>query len=507
MFRSAIIIFCVNYCAFLFSQNVSFSRPFETFRKNVPIALINNHAHYFHVLRYNKDIHDLTIERRNKPSAEIIAFTPLKMDSVNASWFDYENLDYIFYEHNHQIYFVFEKVLNTRREIYLKIIDSTGRSTGFNQLAILEMDKATENLRFEFKITGQDKILIVGIQDYIGGSSKRVALLYDPVKREKLWVKKLAPENPGTGYSQGFVCNSNNDLYYLMLKQRISSYKRKYMDHRQVEVPVFSHELMAVTASFKNSTSLVRTEIAQKDIGQMYGLTLCADDKDLALILHFSHYDSSGREKAFFLTQKWSNDLSRMTYSKIIPLDERIEKQLTFYDGGDYKSAADKEFSVLHKFRDDSLLYILSERKEQNYYKELLLLKIDLNTGQVLNQEIIPRKVFYYSARTRYKNVGEGIRSYCGNNYQVLLPEHPRNFEKAPRDFRYNRYKRVSGAVVGKLAAYGLSSGGNLEKKIITIDEQYTIIPLRTQSNQCDVIIYLNDDEYEKFAILNWNPG
>lgn len=505
MFRSAIIIFFVNYCTFLFSQNLSFSRPFETFKRNIPIALINNHAHYFHVLRYNKDIHDFTIERRSKPSAEIVAFTPLKMDSVNAPWFDYENLDYIFYEHNHQIYFLFEKVLNTKREIYLKIIDSTGRSTGFKQLAILEKDKTTEDIKFEFKITGQNKILIIAIQQYLVGSSKKVALLFDPIKREQLWVKKLAPENLETGYSDGFECNSNNDLYYVMLKKRVSNYKRKYLDHRQVLVPVFSHEFVALVKSPENTTNLIRTEIAVKYSTQMYGLTLYADDKDLFLALHFSRYDSFGAEKVFFLTQKWNDDLSKSTYSKIIPLEERLEKQLTFYDGGDYKNAADKEFSVLNKLRSDSLFYILSERKEQNYYKELLLLKMDLKSGSILNQEIIPRKVLYYQDRTRYRNVGEGIRSCCKQRYQILLPENARNFEKAPQDFRFDRYKRVSAVAGGKLAAYVLSANGNLEKSLVAIDEEYTVVPLKTQSNQCDVIVYLNDSEYEKFAILNWN--
>lgn len=505
MFRSAIVIICVNYCAFLFSQNLSFSRPFETFKRNIPIALINNHSHYFHVLRYNKDIHDFTLERRSKPSAEIVAFTPLKMDSVNAPWFDYENLDYIFYEYNHRIYFLFEKVLNNKREVYLKIIDSTGKSNGFKQLATLEKDKTTEDIKFEFKITGQNKILIVAIQNYIVGTRKKVVLLYDPIKHEQTWVKKLAPENLETGYSDGFECNLSNDLYYVMSKKRVSSYKRKYIDHRQVLVPVFSHEFVALVKSPENNNNLIRTEIAVKYITQMYGLTLCADDKDLFLALHFSRYDSFGAERVFFLTQKWDKDLSKSTYSKIIPLEERLEKQLTFYDGGDSRNAADKEFSILNRFRSDSLFYILSERKEQNYYKELLLQKIDVNSGTILSQEIIPRKVLYYQDRTRYKNVGEGIRSYCKQKYQVLLPENARNFEKVPQDFRFDRYKRVGAVAEGKLAAYVLSSTGNLEKRIVAIDEEYTVVPLKTQSNQCDVIVYLNDNEFEKFAILNWN--
>ena len=77
MKHSAIIIFLVNYCAFLFGQNLTLSRTFETKRQNIVLSLINNHHNYFYVLRYNKLGHDMAIERRNKPNGEILSFTPL----------------------------------------------------------------------------------------------------------------------------------------------------------------------------------------------------------------------------------------------------------------------------------------------------------------------------------------------------------------------------------------------------------------------------------------------
>src|SRR4051812_2137249 len=137
MRAGAIIFLLINYCAFLFSQNLTYTRDFDTKRRSVPLQIINNHPDYFHLLRYNKLAHDLTIERRAKPSGEVETFTALRLDSVNADWFDYEKLDYLFIEHNKQTYFVFEKTLNTKKAIYLKTVDSLGRSSGFKEIAVL----------------------------------------------------------------------------------------------------------------------------------------------------------------------------------------------------------------------------------------------------------------------------------------------------------------------------------------------------------------------------------
>lgn len=507
MVRSAIIILCVSYCAFLFGQNVSLSRDFEAFRKNVPIAIINNHPHYFHVLRYNKDVHDLTIERRAKPSAEIVAFTPLKLDSVNADWFNYENLDYVFYEYNHKIYFLFEKALNNKREIYLKVIDSTGKSSGFNQLATLTKDKTMADFRFELKITAQNKILIVGVQEYIVGTTKKVALLFDPQKQEKIWVKKLAFENNETGYSYGFECNQNGDLFYTMLQSHIAGYKRRYEDHRQVEVPIFTHELLALAVYSKNGEAPVRMEFSKTRISRLYSMSICPRDQKISLFLHFSGFNQAGQEKVYFSTQAWSEDLKTSLYSNTQALDERIENQLTFYDGGDYNSAADKDYSITEGVVQDSIYYVLSERKEPNYYKEMLLVKINLNNGELLDQELIPRKIFYYKDRTRFKNLGEGIRVLCKDEYKVFLLENIRNLSKEPGEFRYNKFKRAGGAASVNLVCYTLTSEGSLRKKAVEINKRFSIIPIRSQSaDKCGLVLYLNNDAYEKFAILKLNP-
>src|SRR4051812_4590413 len=119
MKRNAIILFLMSYCVFLFPQNLVFSERFETTKKNSAIELINANPHYFYLLRYNKEAHDFTLERRSKPSAKVLNFTRLKLDSVNASWFDYSKLDYILFEQEQKLYFIFEKELNSKKEIFL----------------------------------------------------------------------------------------------------------------------------------------------------------------------------------------------------------------------------------------------------------------------------------------------------------------------------------------------------------------------------------------------------
>jgi hypothetical protein len=505
MIRSAIIILLVNYCAFLFSQQITSSRNFETRKKNVPLAIINKHPKYFHVLRYNKEVHDITVERRAKPSAEIIAFTPLKLDSVNAHWFNYESLDYIFFESNSKIYFLFEKVLNFKREIFLKVVDTTGKSTGFIELAALDKEKNIDDFRFEFKLTAQNKILILATQDYFNGTSKKVAQLYDPEKLEKIWVKKLPIENQATGFSMGYECNEENDLFYVRVNAEIISFSRKYENHSQVEVPVFFYNSVTMISFLNDAPSPVEKEIAVDKMLGLNGISLFPSANDVSLWVHFSKTGDTGEEKVFFLSQKWSKDLATDKYARITPLSSRLEEQLTFYDGSDFKSAADKKYFLLDKMNCNNSCYILSERREENFYKELILVKVDLSTGEILKQEIIPRKIFYYDDRTRFRSMGETIRILSDTNFYSILLESRANIQKEAADFRYHKFSK-QGASGGNVVSYILRANGNLEKKIFYKNDGYDFIPLPYQSDQPDFIFYLNRTRFEKFAILKLNP-
>src|SRR5687767_12441711 len=138
MKQSAILIVSIFYCAFFMGQDLRFSRNFQTIKKNVPLAMINNSGEYFYVLRYNKLAHDLIVERRRKSNAEMIRISPLKMDSVNARSFNYENLDYLFLSAGIKAYVVFEKVTTNRRSVYVRSCDTNGRVGPFIHLASLD---------------------------------------------------------------------------------------------------------------------------------------------------------------------------------------------------------------------------------------------------------------------------------------------------------------------------------------------------------------------------------
>ena len=85
MSRWLILFLCLNSVA-VFSQELQFSRYYAGGGKRVPLQIVNTHSDYFFVLRYNREIHDFIIEKRGKPSAELIRIYPLQLDSVNAHW-------------------------------------------------------------------------------------------------------------------------------------------------------------------------------------------------------------------------------------------------------------------------------------------------------------------------------------------------------------------------------------------------------------------------------------
>lgn len=502
MLRSTIIILLVSYSGFLFSQQITFSRIFETRKKNVTLAIINKHASCFHVLRYNKDVHDITIERRSKPSAEILTFTPLKLDSVNASWFDYENLDYLFFEDKGKVFFLFEKVLNHKREVYLKVVDTLGKSSGFIQLAVLEKDKTVEEIAFEFRVTAENKILIIGSQDYFDGITKRTLLFYDPNTQQKIWTKKLPDESDVTGLSYGYECNTNGDLFYFQFRAIIRSYKRKYMHHQQEQVPVFSYNLMTMVSILNDSSRINKRSLAIHDVSNLYNASIYPTTTSVGVLLHFSNPTETGEEKVFFLTQKWSKNLARNVYDNVTPLTGRIEKQLTFYDGTDYKMAADKDFVLIDKAFIKDGYYCLSERNDDGFLKEMLLVKTDFETGKILSQEIIPRKIFYYKDRGRFKNMGLATKMSCNDNLHLILIENPKNEAKDPSAYNYHKFSKV-GAFGGNMVSYILKPNNSLQKSVLYRNEDYDYVALQYQSDQCDFVFYLNRNKSEKFAILD----
>jgi hypothetical protein len=503
MVRGAIMILLIHYCAFLFSQNPTYTRAFDVQRKSIPIQIINNHPDYFYVLRYNKLAHDLTLERRIKPSGEIRAFTPLKLDSVNADGFDYEKLTYRFFEKNNEAYFVFEKVRNTKKEVWLKIIDTTGRTSGFIELGSLEKDKTVSDFKFEFKVTAQGKLLVIGSQTFINSTSKKLVLLYDPETREKIWVKKLPLENPYTGFSQCFTTNANNDLFYILTKAQLSGTHRKFINHTQVYLPVFFYDSLEVIGLLNNDAAGIhRAVLAIHGLTALKSISIHTAEKQLTIVAHYTQENGLGEDNPFFFAQSFSNDLEHAVFSVITPLNATLKDMLTFYDGTDYDSAADKDYSLLETISSDGCLYYVAGRSEINYYKELLLWKVNLRNGVVLDQEIIPRKIFYFDDRTRFKNIGVTAQQACQGSFYTFVLEDPGNFQKDPREFNFQKFLRQKYLWQANLVAYILRPGGGFEKKLVHKNGRYDFIPLNYISNQCDFVFYLHNGDREQFAFL-----
>ncbi|MEO6303427.1 MAG: hypothetical protein ABIP51_09645 [Bacteroidia bacterium] len=501
MFRSAIIIFLIGYCFSFFSQ-ATYSRNFEAHRKNVPLAIINNHPGYFFLMRYNKAAHDITIERRAKPSAEIISFTPLKLDSVNANWFDYEKLDYLVYEYDYHIYFLFEKYLNSKKTIYLKIVDTLGKASGFIELASIEKEKGVTDINFEFKKTPNKNILIVGSQTYGNFAVKKLALLFDVQKRKVTWAKKLPVENDNTGFSIAFESNESADLFYVLTKAHIASYKRKYMNHAQMMVPVLFFDSLTLVSYLNGASTLLKTPLAINNLSGLNSIRLSPSQKDISVVAHFSKQDNNGIS-TYFLNQKFNTDLSQEVYSTITPLDDTIKESLTFYDGTDYKEANEKEYRHFVKFDQDNFEYQLSERVEEYYFKELLVWKSDISTGKLIYQKIIPRKIYSFQGRTRFKNIAKALPFMYNNKLHVLVLESTQNLKKDPNNFNYHRFKKETNLWRSNLMLYKLNNDGLLEKKLIFQDGNFDAVPMNYQSDdQQDLILYLNGSKFEKFATL-----
>jgi hypothetical protein len=492
----------MSYCVSLFSQPI-YSRDFEARKKNVPLAIINDHQNYFYLLRYNKAAHDITIERRSKPSAEILAFTPLKLDSLNADWFDYEKLDHLFFVHNYHTYFLFERVLNSKKSIYLKISDTLGRSSGFIELASIEKETGIIDVAFEYKRTPSSNILLIASQIYGNSVIKKTVLLFDIDKRKMIWAKKLPVENVFTGYSAAFECNKYNDLFYVMIKAHVSSYSRKYINQTQVMTPVFFYDSLTLVSSLNTNKNSITAKLAINNLTALNAIQLVPIDQEVSVIAHFSKKENNEIVTPYFLNQKFRTDLTQEFYANILPMDTALIDRLTFYDGTDYKSAGEKEYKHLTKFQGENIDYQISERKEDYYYKELLVWKNDLETGTIFHQKIIPRKVFSFKGRTRFKNIGTAMPFVYDKKLAILVLESPLNFNSEPDNFEYHRFKKETNLWKANIVMYKIESDGSLKKKLVYRNTNFDAVPLSYEANdQRELVLYLNNGKTEKFVIL-----
>jgi hypothetical protein len=192
-------------------------------------------------------------------------------------------------------------------------------------------------------------------------------------------------------------------------------------------------------------------------------------------------------------------------YPSTSPLNDLLYKKMTFFDGTDFNNASDKDYSLCDQKQNENYSYTLSERKEENFYKELVLWQTDLKTGQVASQQIVPRKIFYFDDRIRFKNIGVTAQALCNKKYYTLVLEDDGNAKKTAEDFDFQDFSRQKNLWGGNLVSYCLKENGNFEKKIVYKNNRFDYVPLIYSSNQDDFIFYLNDGGTEKFGIFNLN--
>lgn len=431
-------------------------------------------------------------------------FTPLKLDSINSKWFNYSHLDYLFFENKYNVYFVFEKNTNSKKQIFLKVIDTLGKSTGFIELATLKADKSLQGFGFEFKRCNGNELLIIATQKYFNNTTKKTITLYNLEEKRFIWTKTLPIENTATGYTSLYVCNPLHDLYYLQIKSRFIYSKRKYMDHRQINIPVYVYDSLILHCLSANKEQVLKQTLSVKGLTAVNGLSLKVDNDGVITQCYYSKKDSVVEDPgSYFLNEKWGVDLERLHFSEISPLQNKLKEQLTFYDGSDTKHPSDKEYSLAYACSSNNISFNVCERKEMQFYKELLVWETDLITGRILRQYIVPRKIVAFSAWSRFDNIGE-ITAFCTNQrLYIYLLEAKSNFTSDPNYFNYALFDKKSTEKDCNLILYTVNGKGVLEKKLLHANADFNYIPLRYESGiATDAVLYLSGKKLEKFAIL-----
>lgn len=503
MKSSVIVLFLTSCFTAFFSQELSFSQRFEGAKKNQPQAILNHHADYFHVLRYNTDAHDFIIEKRAKPTATLLAFIPLKLDEINASWFDYRNLDYLFFEHGNKLFFVFEKVVNTRKVIYMKVIDSLSKASGFTEITSLEADHNATDFNFEFKITRNNKLIVVSSTTYPHHISKKV-LLYDLDTRKMLWTRRLPLENSASGFTSAYTCNDRQDLYYARVRRKIVSYQRRYINHQQTAVPVFFYDEVNLEVYPGGTEPVPFQAPLLANLNTFSGLQIVPDSNSVGVQAWYSLSTSDSADaKVYLYNSRWRDDLQQSFLQVTTPLDSVLEKRLTFFDGGDYDQPGQKEYQLTAPVATDRQLWTVVERRDDNYYKELVTWTTDPADGLAIYPTIIPRKLFGFMGRRRFRYAADAITFSYKSRPCFVLAEAPANLSQKAAGFNYHKFRSENNLWRANIVMYRITENGVVEKKPLHRNEAYDLFPLPYKSSGVkDHVFYLSSGRYEKFAIL-----
>ncbi len=495
-----LILICLS--AQLQSQ-LNISKMYPAPRKSVPLEILNNSAHHFYILRYNKMAHDITIERRRKSDAGIAAFTPLKLDSVNASWFNYEYLDYLFFEKDRRLFFVFERVLNKESRIFMKEIDTLGRSSGFIELASLRAGKNESRLSMQFELT-EAKMLQVTRTRAFGAIVHRDISVIDPGTRAVVFESRLPVENPSTGYSDKVLTDSHYNIYYQLAHFHFElqgNYGGPFGGYMNVRPLVDSLQLVVIRSA---EGSCFKKSLPLQGISRLNSASLQLTSNGVDLHLLFAGNDSTASSNLFFAHSRYNHSLDLID-SQVQELDPLLSSQLTFYDGSNEDSPALKNYHHLTTLSAGAGRFHFTERRDENYYKEMLVWRTSDKSCGVTMQCIIPRKIFFFEDRAAFRTIGKAMHTSHQNRLYTFLLEHRSNSRDKADQFDFHSFRRQETHKGANLAAYILHEGGGLQKKIVYENRDFFCVPLKYSGNTDDVVLYLTKNEVEKFAIVRLN--
>ena len=489
-----ILVLLLN-CILLPAQTLNFSRIFSGHQKNSPLHLLNTHESHFFLLRYNRALHDLILEKRAKPSAELLRIYPLKMDSVNAHWFDYEQLDYVLFEAQSQLYFIFEKVLNNERALFMRVLDSTGRLSGFIPVYSQKSNPGA-TLKFTFSCDSRHRLQIISETNSNHEMLRKTILLYDPAQRQLISRFLLPLENAFSGYSRAHVISAEGDLYYLQTYQEITGYERHYTTVGNVSVPKLQTDSLTLVR-ISQAQVLTKQNLLAPSLTQIHFTKIIPAGPQVFFLLHASALDSL----PFFYLSRQSADLQRVDFIHTEALQKAACKMLRYYDGSDDASPGGKVFREAAFSERNGKVVIWEERVEGNYHREILMWQADLERGQLTSQQLIPRKLFFFPNRTYFRQLNQLILLQDSGKQQCFLLENRSNKRQGPADYHHRRFEKQTLLRHGALVEYQ-SERQELRKRLLFENNDFDFVPLRYSGWERDVVFYFNSGKNERFAIL-----
>jgi hypothetical protein len=445
-------------------------------RKSLPLTILNSGNTYFHLLRYNREAHDITVEKRSRTNGAMLAFTPLKLDSVNANWFDYEDLDRWFFSFGDRVCFVFEKVTNSERTLYCKVIDSTGRSSGFIRIASIGNNGISDFSRIRVNRCGESGLLVMKVRTN-GESMHTEADLFDLRKRRTVATYRL----------QGVLLTERNAT---LTKDSMLAYP----------IVMRSAETDSVWIAFtdrKGSTGYIRSPVPAGFRNRNATLTVSGEE----LALDGIGFIAKGDSAYGILYQVRVNITSkRVVGTDWTPYSEHVNKQLDFYDGP-HRLPHLKHYSWVGVWTSGRYKNYLFERRDDRFAKELLYVQRD-SSGAVAAQAVIPRKLLIFRNRIPYHYVDEPMISACNGRFSVALLE-SRSNHKVDTSFRYHKFAKETGLWNANIVSYGVENGRAV-RSIIYRNAGFDLVPVQYDAcGRCGAIYYITNSRDEKFLFTD----